>query len=362
MPQPLVIIPTYNERDNIRRLLREVFQTTPGAEVLIVDDNSPDGTGELADALCKTDQRIHVLHRKCKEGLGRAYLAGFAWALERTFDPICTMDADHSHSPAALPALIKATEEGADIAIGSRYVPGGSVVGWPRHRYLLSWTANHLTRLLLGLRPADVTAGYKCYRRSFFADLDLRHVVSPGYAFQVEMLAHAHDQKLRLQEIPITFHDRTVGQSKVSRHELFGSAHSLMTLAANRPAIRQFRRFVLIGTINVLIDLAITNIFVLGFHWQPLAAGYVGIGAGLILSFVFNRRWAFVSNNPAILHELGRFLLVNGAGAVINTISYTLFISHFHLWYNWAKLAALLGSGLWNFFGTKYWVFRSISS
>ncbi len=356
-PQPLVIIPTYNERDNLSQLLLEVHEATPAAAILIVDDNSPDKTGELADQLARVDKRIHVLHRPGKAGLGRAYLAAFAWALQKNFDPICTMDADFSHPPSALPQLIEAVAHGADVAIGSRYVAGGKIIGWPWQRYVLSSAANLVTRLSLGLRPNDVTAGYKCYRRSFLQTLDLASVVSPGYAFQVEMLTRAHDQGLVLRELPITFHDRTIGQSKVSRHELSSSAKSLILLTAGRPMLREFARFATVGVINLLVDLLVTNILVLGFHWPPVPAGYVGTAIALIQSFFLNRIWTFRSNSKSVMGELTRFVAVNGAGAIINSVIYTLLVSHVHLWYNWAKLLALLGSAFWNFLGSKHWVF-----
>lgn len=357
MHKPLVIVPTYNEHANLEALINDIRGVTPETAILVVDDNSPDKTGELADRLAQTTPDVHVLHRPGKQGLGRAYLAGFAWALERAYDPICTMDADRSHPAEALPVLIEATKD-ADIAIGSRYIKGGKIHGWPWQRYALSWTANVLTRLSLGLRPNDVTAGYKCYRRSFLESLDLNAIVSPGYAFQVEMITKAHDLNLALRELPITFHDRTIGQSKVSRHELVSSAKSLLVLTIARPALRQFGRFVIVGLINVVTDLLVTNLLVLGLHWQPAPAGYAGILVSLIQSFFLNRRWTFRPTNKTVLEELTHFFLVNGAGAVINTITYTLILDQFHIWYNWAKLFALLGSGLWNFFGTKYWVFR----
>ncbi len=212
----LVIIPTYNERENLAQIVPQVLKQDERLEVLVVDDNSPDGTGALADRLGTEDRRVHCLHRESKEGLGRAYLAGFRWGLSRKYDAIFEMDADFSHDPAALPRFLEAIE-GADLVIGSRYKTGVNVINWPISRLLLSLAANLYARWVTGLPLKDSTGGFKCFRREVLAAIDLDNVRSNGYAFQIEMSFRAWKKKFRLVEIPIVFHERVEGQSKMSR-------------------------------------------------------------------------------------------------------------------------------------------------
>jgi dolichol-phosphate mannosyltransferase len=215
--RPLVIIPTYNERDNIAPITRAVLDVAPTADILVVDDNSPDGTGRIADELAAQAPRIHVLHRAGKEGLGRAYLAGFDWALAREFDPIFEMDADFSHDPKYLPKFLEEIQNGADVVLGSRYVRGGGTVNWGLSRQAISKGGSLYARTILGVGIRDLTGGFKCFRRSALAALDLGTVRSTGYAFQIELTYRAVRRGLRVVEIPIIFEDRRVGQSKMSR-------------------------------------------------------------------------------------------------------------------------------------------------
>jgi dolichol-phosphate mannosyltransferase len=212
----LVIIPTYNEQENIERLVKAVLAQGDRFEVLIVDDNSPDGTGALADAMAAADSRIHVLHRPGKLGLGTAYLDGFRWGLARDYAFLMEMDADFSHDPEHLPEFIRAIDE-ADVVLGSRYRQGRvTVVNWPMTRLLLSYFANIYARVVTGLAVEDLTGGFKCFRREVLMAIDLQRVRSNGYAFQIEMSVRAAALGFRLKEIPITFTDRTEGTSKMS--------------------------------------------------------------------------------------------------------------------------------------------------
>lgn len=214
----LIIVPTYNERDNLPRLIPSILARDPRLEVLVVDDGSPDGTGGVADALAATEPRVHVLHRSGKLGLGTAYLTGFRWGLERDYDVLFEMDADFSHDPAHLPLFLEAIEK-FDVVLGSRYLEGRvTVVNWPIGRLLLSYFANAYARWVTGLPIADATGGFKCFRREVLAALALDRVESNGYAFQIEMSFRAWKKGFRLGEIPIMFVDRDIGESKMSRH------------------------------------------------------------------------------------------------------------------------------------------------
>jgi dolichol-phosphate mannosyltransferase len=212
----LVVMPTYNERPNIPLIVPAVLAQDPCIEVLVVDDNSPDGTGEVADQLAAANQRVHVLHRGGKQGLGKAYIAGFRWALERGYDLVFEMDADFSHDPRFLPSLIEAISD-ADLVIGSRYKTGVNVINWPISRLLLSLGANQYARWVTGLPLTDSTGGFKCFRRRVLEAISLERVRSNGYAFQIEMSFLAWKKGFRLKEIPIVFTDRVEGQSKMNK-------------------------------------------------------------------------------------------------------------------------------------------------
>ena len=211
----LVIIPTYNESESLPGVLEWLRRAVPDAHVLVADDNSPDGTGALADALAAKDDHIHVLHRAGKEGLGKAYLAGFAWALERGYDVIVEMDADGSHRPEELPRLLAQIPH-ADVVLGSRWVPGGAVVNWPASRRGLSQGGSLYTRLALGIPTRDATGGYRAYRATALRELDLETVESNGYCFQIDLLWRALQRGLVVREVPITFVEREAGTSKMS--------------------------------------------------------------------------------------------------------------------------------------------------
>jgi dolichol-phosphate mannosyltransferase len=212
----LVIIPTYNEARNLPQIVPAILRQDPRIEVLVVDDNSPDGTGRLADDLAAGNSRVHVLHRQAKEGLGRAYIAGFRWALEHQYQAVCEMDADFSHDPGFLPQMLTAAD-GADLVIGSRYATGVNVINWPISRLLLSLGANLYARVITGLPLSDSTSGFKCFRRQVLERIALDQVRSNGYAFQIEMNFRAWRKGFRLVEVPIIFHERVEGQSKMSK-------------------------------------------------------------------------------------------------------------------------------------------------
>jgi dolichol-phosphate mannosyltransferase len=211
----LVIIPTYNESESLERIVDRVRAATPEVHVLVADDDSPDGTGAIADKLALQDDQIHVLHRKSKDGLGAAYLAGFEWALAEGYGVVVEMDADGSHRPEDLPRILAALED-ADLVLGSRWVPGGAVVNWPMRRKLLSLGGNTYARLALGVPIRDITGGYRAFRRATLEGLDLSAVSSQGYCFQVDLAWRAVNRGFRVVEVPITFVEREYGTSKMS--------------------------------------------------------------------------------------------------------------------------------------------------
>jgi dolichol-phosphate mannosyltransferase len=213
----LAIVPTYNERENLPLIVERLHASRPDVHILVVDDGSPDGTGELADELALADpDRVHVMHRNGKDGLGAAYLAGFAWGLNRQYSVLVEMDADGSHAPEQLSRLLDAVDAGADLAIGSRYVAGGQVRNWPTRRLLLSRTANWYSRTLLGADVNDITAGYRAYRREVLEKIDLSAVDSKGYCFQIDLTWRTINDGFTVVEVPITFVERELGVSKMS--------------------------------------------------------------------------------------------------------------------------------------------------
>ncbi len=211
----LIVIPTYNEAENIEPLIEEILETVPDVNILVVDDSSPDGTGEIVEGLAKKDNRINLLSRTKKEGLGRAYVAGFKWALNHGYDIICQMDSDFSHQPRHLPTFFDTIKE-CDVVLGSRYIPGGETEGWPLRRKLLSKGGNLYARTILGLPFSDLTGGFKCFRQKVLKAINLDEVGAQGYAFQMEMTYRAFKKGFKIKEIPIVFPDRLRGESKLS--------------------------------------------------------------------------------------------------------------------------------------------------
>lgn len=226
----MTIVPTYNERENLPRLAAEIRALPGNIHLLIVDDNSPDGTGAIADALAASDPGIRVLHRPGKLGLGTAYKAGFDDGLARGYQFLCTMDADFSHSPQSLPAVIDLAATRCDLAVGSRYVPGGRVVGWTLPRRTISFVANRLARIFLGVSTRDCTAGFRCYRRAVLETIPFDTIFSTGYSFLIETAFYCERAGFRIGETPITFVNRTEGSSKISEVEIFKAMYTLLRL------------------------------------------------------------------------------------------------------------------------------------
>lgn len=232
--QALVIVPTYNECENIERLVRQLRMQRGDLHVLVVDDGSPDGTGAIVERLAAADPAVHVLHRASKQGLGTAYKSGFAYGLDRGFQYLCTMDADFSHNPDSLPLLIGRAAAGVDLVVGSRYVPGGRVVGSALMRQAISYGANGLAHVMLRVSIRDCTAGFRCYRRRVLETIDLDAIFSSGYSFLIEMAFHCQRAGFSSAEVPITFLNRTEGRSKISRAEIARAFYTLIRLRTSR--------------------------------------------------------------------------------------------------------------------------------
>lgn len=219
----LVILPTYNERENLPKIVPEILRQDDRIELLVIDDGSPDGTGRVADRIAGENPRVHVIHREAKLGLGTAYITGFRWGLARGFDLFFEMDADFSHDPARIPGFLEAVGK-YDLVLGSRYVRGVAVVNWPMSRLLLSYFANKYAKLVTGVPLSDLTGGFKCFRRKVLEAIDLGRVRSEGYAFQIEMTTRAWRKGFRVGEIPIVFVERSEGESKMSRAIIWEAA------------------------------------------------------------------------------------------------------------------------------------------
>jgi glycosyltransferase involved in cell wall biosynthesis len=246
--QALVIVPTYNEKENLAKLVARLRALPGDVHVLVVDDNSPDGTGDIADNMAAVDPGVHVLHRSGKLGLGTAYKSGFGYGLAQEFHYLCTMDADFSHSPESVPDLLGKAASGYDLVVGSRYVPGGAVVGSTPVRKFVSYGANWLAHIVLGVAVRDCTAGFRCYRRCVLETINLDAIFSSGYSFLIEMAFHCQRAGFRIGEVPITFVNRTEGASKISKNEIYKAFYTLVRLRTQALpwewAVRKMRRLV----------------------------------------------------------------------------------------------------------------------
>lgn len=335
MTRTIVVIPTFNELDNLPVVVSGVHRAAPEAHVLVVDDASPDGTGELADRLAAGDDRIHVLHRAGKEGLGAAYRAGFAWALARDYDRIVEMDADGSHDPAHLPALLVALKD-CDVALGSRWVEGGRTEGWPLRRRLLSRGGSTYARLLLGLREHDVTGGYRAFRADALRTIDPDAVGSQGYSFQIEMLWRAASSGLRIAEVPIVFAERVHGTSKMSGAIVWEAMSRVTSWGFRRPIVRQILAFLVVGLAGVLVDVVAFNLLRLTVlapehvHGGALLAKAISTSLAILANWIGNRSWTFRDHRRTdVAREGVEFFLASALGGLVALL--TLGFSHYVL-------------------------------
>jgi dolichol-phosphate mannosyltransferase len=319
-----VVVPTYDEAANITRLLDSVRRVAPSTDVLVVDDNSPDGTAALVAAHPDFGDRVHLLERSGKEGLGAAYRAGFGWALDHDYDRVAQMDADLSHPPARLPALFEALDD-ADISVGSRYVDGGGVANWTWSRRLLSWAGNRYVRAVLGTGVRDNTAGFKAFRRTALERIGVLDSESSGYSFQIENTWRAAQAGLRLEEVPITFTDRTEGQSKMSG--------AIAVEALSRVLLWRFSQvltFLAVGAVGYVVDVAAFNAFRVFEPFRSLDPAYartLAVILAILVNYVGNRSytWRDVPSEDR-RRELGLFFAFSIIGFGFSLV--TLLVSH----------------------------------
>jgi dolichol-phosphate mannosyltransferase len=338
----LVIIPTYNERENLPLVVARVLESEPEVDILVVDDASPDGTGAIASALSSGHDRVHVLHRAGKEGLGAAYRAGFDWGLANGFDRLVEMDADGSHQPEQLHRLLDALED-ADVVLGSRWIEGGAVENWPLRRALLSRGGSLYARMALGLPVRDITGGFRAFRASALIELDYHSVASQGYCFQIDMLWHAHLAGLRIKEVPITFVERVHGISKMSpgivreamaRVTVWG-LRGLPTRLRSAALLQQALSFLLVGGVGFVIDLVLFNVLrTTVLTHDPIAAKVISTSFAILANWIGNRYWTFRSERrrggrAQVIREAVEFGVVSAAGSAIALGC--LWISHYGL-------------------------------
>lgn len=362
----LIVIPTFNEKENIKRIIEAIGEFDLPAEILVVDDSSPDGTGKIVTQIAKSSSKVHLLTRTEKQGLGKAYIAGFNWGIENGYKKFISMDADFSHPPEALSRLIELCDS-QTVVIGSRYIKGGKIVGWDAKRYINSWGANFVTRLLLGIHAKDATAGFKCYPVEFFKKINLDKVQAAGYAFQVEMVMLAQEAGFKLVETPITFKDREVGESKISG-ELSKSAKLVFRLFSQKKSVRQFVKFAIVGAVNTLVDWAVYYpVRILLVSWLPNVsvknvrqiAKAISFIVSALSNYVMNRKWTFRSTEKKVASEAGKFMIVALGGLVINQVFFYLVTNSLRWRDIFGLIIATAAATLWNFFINRNWTFKN---
>ncbi|MFA6423019.1 MAG: glycosyltransferase family 2 protein [Patescibacteria group bacterium] len=365
----LFITPTYNEKENIGKLIPLVLDVNGNIEILVIDDNSPDGTGELVDNMAKDDPRIKILHRKGKLGIGSAYVEGFKYAIKNQYDLIFQMDADLSHDPKYIPELIRKSEK-YDLVLGSRWVKGGGVIGWPFYRYLTSWGANLLTRSLLRLKPKDITTGYRCYKVEVLKKINLDEIVSTGYAFMEELIFRVQRAGFKIGEIPIIFVDRKIGKSKMGIKEIISSARAVFKLLMKQKKTRQMVKFGLIGISGTVIDFGILNILVY-FHMNVYYAAAISFIIAATNNFIWNRSWTFkeIKNQKKLHVQYVQYIMITATGFLLNLFILKITLPYFGRVFslditrpivlNSSKVVASLFVMIWNFLGSKKIVFKT---
>ena len=357
----LIVIPTYNELQALPLLLAALESSGVEADLLFVDDNSPDGTADLIRSWQIEKPYIHLLSRAGKQGLGTAYLAGFAWGLEQGYEAIVQMDADLSHDPRHLPEMLAALEEGG-LVIGSRYVAGGGVENWPKSRQLISRGGSLYARTILGLKTRDLTGGYNAWHHQALRNIDLANIKSNGYSFQIEMKHQAHQTGAKVREVPIIFRERADGQSKMSKKIFLEAMWRvwIMLLDSRRfRVLKKFIKFCLVGVTGLSIDLGSLVLMVEYLHWNLYVANLISFILAVTNNFYLNKRWTFRNDDSAVISQYVKFSVIALIGLGINFAGLYLLVNLAHLWYVWAKLIIAVAVAIWNFVGNHYWTFRA---
>lgn len=366
----IVVIPTYNERETIVPLVHQVLDATSDADVLIVDDGSPDGTGDLADQLAGDDSRVSVIHRDGKLGFASAYREGFQHALDHGYDVVAQMDADFSHRPEDLPRLLDGARD-ADVVVGSRNVPGGRTENWPLVRTLVSRGGSLYTRAMLRLPIRDCTSGFKCIRRDALAAIDMRQVTSAGFGFQVEMNYYLHRAGKRMAEVPIVFPDRTAGESKMSKGIFLEALRLVWRLRRDERSQaepgrwrrmvtrhgRRFARFAVVGGTGVLVNTGVLALLVEVGGLAPILAAGIATETAILSNFVLNDAWTFrdVGRRSSRLVSALRYNAYALGGLVITLATLAALTRFTGLHYLVANLFAIGAAMLWNYAANARW-------
>jgi dolichol-phosphate mannosyltransferase len=359
----LILIPTYNEAQNITALLERLFAINLDFELLFIDDASPDGTADLIRDYQRSNPRIHLLERQGKLGLASAYLTAMNWALARDYSGVVQMDADLSHQPEALPALLAGLDH-ADLVIGSRYVSGGAVENWSLWRRTISRGGSYYARLILGVALNDLTGGYNVWSRHALEVMPLANIKSNGYSFQIEMKYRAHEQGLRCLELPISFAERRQGQSKLSRAIVWEAVWRVWLIRLRSRQLQSLKKFIkysLVGATGFAMDLISLAALVEIWHWSPLWASCVSFTLSVVNNFSWNRSWTFRDSQGNYRSQFIKFLITALAGLVINLI-----LMNWLLWlkvhYLVARILAVAVIVLWNFIINSLWTFRQVNA
>ena len=372
----LIIIPTYNEAENLEKLAGAISRLGVDCDILVVDDNSPDGTGDLADDLAKNNNRIKVIHRHCKLGLGTAYVAGFKYGLNCGYEAFLQMDCDFSHDPKKIPEFIAEIENrGADLVLGSRYLNGVSVVNWGLGRLLLSKSASLYVRMITGMPFSDMTGGFKCFGRAALNSIDLDRVSSNGYAFQIEMTYKAFHEGFKVKEIPIIFENRREGVSKMNKNIVIeallmvwrlqlGYRVSQMKKFIQRVfralVSRQFFKFAVVGGMGVIVNLGVFIFFssIIGAHY--LISAVFAFFAAVLFNFTVNKAWTFNDyTRENIFGKFIKYFLTNLGGLLVNLGFLFFLVRVFMVIPVIAQLAGIAAGTFVNFAGSKKLVFIS---
>lgn len=358
----LIIIPTYNERESLPELIRRLDGLSGGFDFLIIDDNSPDGTALLVEGWQKERADIFLLKRQAKLGLGTAYIEGFKWALANNYEAIVQMDADLSHNPEYLLAMLDSLSEHG-LVVGSRYVSGGGVENWPFYRRLLSKGGSLYARIILGVNIKDLTGGYNIWHSEVLKKIDLDKILSEGYSFQIEMKQRAHEQQALIKEFPIVFKERQGGKSKMSKKIILEAMWRvwLIFFSSDRgKPYGKFLKFTVTGGIGFLIDLAIVVFLVEVVKLNLYLANCCSFVVAVTTVFLINKFWTFKDSSEAYAKQYFKYFMVSLGGLAWNFLLLNIFVDTLGIWYVYAKIIITVIVAFWNFFVNNYWTFKKV--